>query len=101
MTRQEIARWRMHNQHLWGISLKTPEEVVRWLGAMQSQEFAMARWSIAQRANDLSDTALDQAFADGTLLRTHVVRPTWHFVLLEDIRWMLELTGPRVNALNA
>ncbi len=26
-----------------------------------------------------------------------MLRPTWHFVLPEDIRWMLELTGPRVR----
>ena len=27
------------------------------------------------------------------------MRPTWHFVLPEDIRWMLELTAPRVKSL--
>lgn len=68
---------------------------------MQSQEFAYAKWSVAQRANSVGNAAMDQAFADGTILRTHVVRPTWHFVLPADIRWMLDLTAPRVNALNA
>jgi hypothetical protein len=68
---------------------------------MQSQEFAYAKWSVAQRANGVNNAAMDQAFADGTILRTHIVRPTWHFVLPEDIRWILDLTAPRVNALNA
>jgi hypothetical protein len=47
------------------------------------------------------DSILEQAFARGTILRTHVMRPTWHFVAPADIRWLLALTAPRVNAVNA
>jgi len=68
---------------------------------MQSQEFAYAKWSVAQRTNGAINARMDQALADGTILRTHVVRPTWHFVLPADIRWLLDLTAPRVNALSA
>jgi hypothetical protein len=50
---------------------------------------------------DASDAALDKAFNDGSILRTHLLRPTWHFVSPEDIRWMLRLTAPRVHAVNA
>src|SRR5258708_11714383 len=39
---------------------------------------------------------LDRLFDEGAILRTHVLRPPWHFVLPEDIRWLLELTGPRI-----
>ncbi len=74
---------------------------MQWLGAVQAQEYAGAKWGIAQRARGITDAALDQAFADGKILRTHVLRPTWHFVAPADIRWMLELTAPRVYALNA
>ncbi|MGQ0605261.1 MAG: winged helix DNA-binding domain-containing protein, partial [Anaerolineales bacterium] len=49
----------------------------------------------------LTDAVIDQAFAEGTILRTHVMRPTWHFVTPADIRWLLKLTAPRVHALNA
>lgn len=97
----DIAQRRMHSQRLWGTAFKTPEDVVHWLGALQAQEFLVAKWSVAQRANGVSNAAMDQAFADGAILRTHVLRPTWHFVLPADIRWMLDLTAPRVNALNA
>ena len=31
------------------------------------------------------------------ILRTHVMRPTWHVVAADDIRWLLKLTAPRVN----
>jgi len=68
------------------------------LGAVQAQEYALAKWSLGQRSRDAHDAIVEQAIADGAILRTHVLRPTWHFVLPEDIRWMLDLTGPRVQA---
>lgn len=101
MNSQSIASLRLHNQHLWGTRLETPEGVVRWLAAMQSQEFAYARWSVAQRAKGATAIAIDQAFAEGAILRTHVIRPTWHFVSAADIRWILKISAPRVHALNA
>jgi hypothetical protein len=98
---QSIAYRRLRNQHLWGPALETPEAVVRWLTAMQSQEFAYARWSVAQRANGVTAAAIDRAFADGAILRIHIIRPTWHFVSPADIRWILEISAPRVHALSA
>ena len=91
----------MHNLRLSGAPFDAPEDVVRRLVAVQSQDYGPAKWSVAQRTGGITDAALDQAFADGTILRTHVLRPTWHFVLPADIRWLLELTAPRVHALNA
>jgi hypothetical protein len=91
----------MHNLHLWGKRFSSPLDVVHHLGALQAQEFLYAKWSVAQRAEDADDAAVQQLFDDGAILRTHLLRPTWHFVLPADIRWMLELTAPRVHALNA
>lgn len=91
----------MHGQRLWGPPCAGPEDVVHWLTAMQAQEFALAKWSVAQRADGVSDAAMDRAFAEGAILRTHVIRPTWHFVAPADIRWLLALTAPRVNQANA
>jgi winged helix DNA-binding protein len=101
MNSTEIVRRRLHNQRLAGPRLDTPGEVVGWLGAAQSQDFAPAKWSLAERTGGLGDADLDKAFADGAILRTHVLRPTWHFVTPTDIRWLLELTAPRVHALSA
>jgi hypothetical protein len=101
MESSDIARWRMHNLRLSGPPFEAPEDVVHWLGAVQSQDYGPAKWSVAERTNGVSDAAMDRAFAAGTMLRTHVLRPTWHFVLPADIRWLLELTGPRVQAMNA
>lgn len=58
-------------------------------------------WALGLRLRDAKDTDVEQAFNAGSILRTHVMRPTWHFVTPDDIRWLLELTAPRVNALNA
>lgn len=80
----------------------TPQEVVRRLGAMQAENYPLAKWSIGQRAAAvLTDRSLELALADGTILRTHLLRPTWHFVLPRDIRWIQGLTAPRVRAMSA
>jgi len=71
--------------------------VVSWLGAVQAQEYLPAKWGLAQRMSGSPGHArLEQAVTRGEILRTHVLRPTWHFVTPADIRWMLALTGPRV-----
>jgi len=97
----QIALQRLNNQRLVGTPFDKPEAVVAWMGAVQSQEYALAKWALGQRTAAMSDDLVDQAFADGKILRTHVMRPTWHFVTPVDIRWMLQLTAPRVHALNA
>ncbi len=71
------------------------------MGAVQAQDYAAAKWAVGQRMRRSTDTAIDQAFADGAILRTHLLRPTCHFVSPADIRWILALTAPRVNAHNA
>jgi winged helix DNA-binding protein len=101
METQTIVTERLHNQNVWGDPLATPEAVVSRMAAIQAQEFAYAMWSVAQRANGASLTAIDQAFATGAILRTHVIRPTWHFVAATDVRWILQVSAPRVHALNA
>jgi hypothetical protein len=101
VTGRDLARWRLRNLRLSGPPFARPEGAVEWLGAVQSQEYAHALWCLGQRTADLDEDSAERAFADGSLLRTHVLRPTWHFVHPADIRWLLELTGPRVHAVNA
>ena len=95
---RDIAARRLANQHLIGRRLASPLEVVRSLGAVQSQDYAGGKWGIGQRTLASTDADVERALTAGTILRTHVLRPTWHFVAAGDIRWMLELTGPRVRA---
>jgi hypothetical protein len=94
----ELLGQRLHNQLLSQTKFTQPSQVVAWLGAVQSQDYAGAKWAVAQRTKGLTDASIEQAFAEGEILRTHVLRPTWHFVTPMDIRWMLALTAPRVRA---
>lgn len=95
----DLIRARLHNQLLSQREFSQPGQVVAWLGAVQSQDYAGAKWALAQRLKEpMTDAALDQEFNEGRILRTHVMRPTWHFVAPADIVWMLELTAPRVRA---
>ena len=96
-----ITQQRLQNQHLLEPTPDSADNVVRWLGAMQSQDYAGAKWAIAQRCIGVSDRDLDLLFNDGRILRTHVMRPTWHFVTPQDIRWMLKLTSERVRRVSA
>jgi hypothetical protein len=89
---------RLRNQKLTRTALRLPADVVAWLGAVQSQDYAGAKWAIGQRAIGLTDAAVDRAFDEGAILRTHILRPTWHFVVPGDLRWMMALSGPRVAA---
>jgi hypothetical protein len=97
----DLVRERLRNQKLLQSEFHKPDETVAWLGAVQSQEYAGAKWALGQRANGLTDSDIDDAFNRGTILRTHVLRPTWHFVARADIRWLLALSGPRVHAVSA
>lgn len=101
MTKLDISRVRLQNQGLTGEPFSQPEEVVRWLLAVQAQDFAGAKWALGLRLQDDSLAAIEQAYAQGTILRTHLLRPTWHFVTPADIRWLLALTAPRVHSVNA
>ncbi|MEO5564267.1 MAG: winged helix DNA-binding domain-containing protein [Chitinophagaceae bacterium] len=101
MTAADIRHYRLVNQQIAGSVFRKPEEIVNWLIAMQAQEFAMAKWAIGLRVPGSTDSIVEKAFNDGTILRTHLMRPTWHFVCPEDIRWLVKLTAPRVHALMA
>ena len=96
-----IARRRLASQHLLVPAHRRAVDVVRLLGAVQAQDYAGAKWAIGQRTKALVDADIEAAFTRGDILRTHVLRPTWHFILPEDARWMLELTAPRVQAASA
>jgi hypothetical protein len=93
-----IAERRLRSQRITDAGLRRPADVVAWLGAIQAQEYEAAKWAIGLRMQDgAGDAGIECAFGEGRILRTHVLRPTWHFVTPSDIQWMLELTAPRVK----
>ncbi len=94
-----IATSRLHNQQLEKTKFKTPNEVVSWMGAMQAQDFYMAKWAIGIRLPNSTEKIIETAIDQGEIIRTHLLRPTWHFVSRDDIYWMLELSSPQIKSL--
>jgi hypothetical protein len=92
-----LAR-RLHAQRLSSPMPADPAAVVGWFGAVQAQDFQGAKWGLRARAPGLTDARLDAALADGSIIRTHGPRPTWHFIAATDIRWVLAAVAPRVHA---
>ena len=93
---EDIGRRRAAAQGLAGPRDRSPAGLVTRFGAVQAQDYPYARWAIAQRlAHDID--GVEAAVAAGTILRTHVLRPTWHFVPRHDLRWMQALTAARVR----
>lgn len=89
---------RLQSHQLTTPRFAEPRELVAWMGAMQAQNYSMAKWAIGVRLSTPSLERVERALAQGEIIRTHIMRPTWHFVAAEDLRWMLKLTGPRVKA---
>ena len=94
---EAIRERRLLNQCIDRARHRKPAEVVEWLGAVQAQEYEPAKWGLGLRMANAADADIERAFEHGRILRTHVMRPTWHFVTPDDIRWMLELTAPSVH----
>ncbi|WP_454084726.1 DNA glycosylase AlkZ-like family protein [Georgenia sp. Marseille-Q6866] len=96
VTDHDIARWRLRTQHLTEPA-PDADAVVRGLLAVQGENRQQAGWAVACRTVRPRAAELDALLAAGDVVRTHVLRPTWHLVAAEDIGWLLELTAPRVR----
>ena len=92
----DIAKIRLINQQIAGTKFKSIKDMVGWMGAMQAQDYAMAKWAVGVRLPNLTDQAVENAINNGEIIRTHLLRPTWHLVSADDIYWALELTAPRI-----
>ena len=95
-TVDRVLAQRLTTQGLTGRQFTTPAAAVRHLLAVQAQDAPLARWSLSLRSGGPDDASVRAAVDDGTLVRTHLLRPTWHYVAVEDLRWLLDLTGPKV-----
>ena len=85
---------RQISQQLAFPTFAKPEEVVAWMGAMQAQDYNMVKWAVGMRLKGEGGfSVVQKAFDEGKILRTHVMRPTWHIVPAEDIRWMCALSA--------
>ena len=97
MNLRDVANTRLHSQQIAATKFKTAEDIVGWMGAMQAQDHVMAKWAIGVRLPGVTNNLIETALATGQIIRTHVLRPTWHFALAKDIEWMIDLTAPRIK----
>ena len=100
-TDRDIARWRLRSQHLVSPHAASGAAVVRSLLAVQAENPSQAAWAVASRTQHRDASELERLLDRGIVIRTHVLRPTWHFVAADDIGWLLELTAPRIRPLIA
>jgi len=96
MNQIDIANLRLHSQQIAKTQFKSPKEIVGWMGAMQAQDFNMAKWAIGLRLNKTKEKHINAAIDSAEIIRTHLLRPTWHFVSADDIYWMVDLTAPGI-----
>jgi hypothetical protein len=78
-----------------------PEDVVRWMGAMQAQEYNQALWAIGSRLRAGTAESVVRAIEERRILRTWLMRGTIHFAPPEDVRRLLMLCAPRLAAAEA
>lgn len=97
MNLNEIAQLRLANQQISASKLKTEKEVVSWMGAVQAQDFPMSKWAVGVRLPGSTEKSVEASIDSGEIIRTHVLRPTWHLVSAEDVYWMLELSAPQIK----
>lgn len=97
MQLSDIPNLRLQNQQITSHIAKTPQDLVSYLGAVQSQDFYGAVWALGLRLPGSTFAGIEKDFNEGKILRTHALRPTWHFVTPEDIRWIMDLNAPQVK----
>jgi hypothetical protein len=100
-SRAALVRHRWRAQGLAAPLGDKPEAVVGRLAAVQAERYSLAKWSLGQRTTGATDATIERALTEGAILRTHLLRPTWHFVLARDFRWIQRLTAPRVRSMTA
>jgi hypothetical protein len=97
----EIARMRLQNLLVGRSVVHSPGDLVEYLTAVQAQDYFGSKWSLGLRLSGSKDVDIESSMTNGSILRTHLLRPTWHFVAPSDIRWLLKLTAPRVQSVAA
>ena len=95
-----ITDIRLLSQQLVNPTYNSPAELVKWMGALQAQNYEMSKWAIGIRLKNGNLNSINEALQQGKIIRMHIMRPTWHFVAAEDVRWMLQLSSKRIRSAN-
>ena len=99
ITLKQLALLRLKSHRIETEKKMSPADLVSYMGAMQAQDFAMMKWAVALRSgSDVTESTVEADFNEGNILRTHLLRPTWHIVANEHIDWLMDLTSPFIKA---
>jgi hypothetical protein len=98
LNQDNISILRSVNQQIVDPKFSAAKEIAFWMGALQAQDYQMSKWAFGSRLQNSTETDINKEIDSGGIIRTHLMRPTWHFVSSEDIRWILELTAPRIKS---
>jgi hypothetical protein len=97
MTDANLANWRLEAQRISRQVHDDPADVVRWMGAIQAQDYLACLWAVGLRTRGGTEAAVEKALAERTIVRSHFMRNTVHLVPPEDLRWMMRLVAPRIR----
>ena len=98
MKSTDIPHIRLLSQQIAEPTFTKAKDLVAWMGVMQAQDYNMAKWAVGIRLPKATEQMVEAAIHKGEILRTHLLRPTWHFVSADDIHWMLSLSAGKIKA---
>lgn len=96
---EDISNIRLAKQYISSSDKTTPKDVVGYMCAMQAQDYIMSKFAVGARLSNTTEGIVESAIDKGEILRTHLLRPTWHLVSSDDIHWLLELSIPHIKSL--
>lgn len=98
MSLTDISSARLYSQHITSNPYNTVKDLVSRMGAMQAQDPNMIKWAVGVRLPGITEKTVEEAINRGDVIRTHLLRPTWHLVAADDLLWMLRLTAPHIKS---
>jgi len=94
----DIPILRLRSQGIAHSNFESPQSTIGWMGAIQAQDFLMSRWAVGVRLPGSTERSVLAAVNEGSIIRTHLLRPTWHLAAAADVRWLLRLSAPQIRA---
>ena len=96
MNLYNVANIRANNQKIFNKSSASVPDVVKYITAIQAQDYNMVKWAVGVRSKNITENDVNNAINNREIIRTHLMRPTWHLVSANDIYWLLDLTAPKI-----
>ncbi|HEY1040639.1 MAG TPA: winged helix DNA-binding domain-containing protein [Bacteroidia bacterium] len=98
-TLDKLSELRLSSQQLTLTKYKKVKDLVYFMGAVQAQDYSMSKWAVGRRLPGITDAEVEASINKGEIIRTHLLRPTWHLAAAEDVKWMLQLSSPQIKTL--